>query len=42
MILHLQTGDVRYRVTHQPDKYDDPGEESGSRVDWFYDLELEG
>lgn len=34
-------GDVRYSVTHQPGKYDDPDEPSGTRIDWFYDLTLE-
>jgi hypothetical protein len=46
-------GDVTYRVTHQPDKYAAEGDDStpvtdelyaagDTRVDWFYDLELEG
>lgn len=36
--IHTIDGDVTYRMTHQPDKYDDPAEPSGSRVDWFYDM----
>lgn len=38
--LKLADGDVRYRVVHQPDKYDDEAGPSGKRVDWFYDLAL--
>lgn len=34
-------GPVRYRVTHQPGKYDDEAEPGGTRVDWFFGLELE-
>jgi hypothetical protein len=45
-------GELRYRVVHQPDKYADPGEDDTpvtddvyatgqTRVDHFYDLELE-
>lgn len=47
LVLHLVDGDVRYRVVHQPDKYDDEtGEPSDSpgdpttHVDHFYDAEL--
>jgi len=52
IVLKTVDGDVRYRVTRQPDKYDG-GPESGigsptdavgdpeTSVDWFYDLELE-
>lgn len=32
MTFHFQSGDVSYRVIHQPDKYVDS-------VDWFYQLE---
>lgn len=42
IVLHTVDGDLRYRVVHQPGKYDDPAEPSGKRVDWFFDLELEG
>ena len=38
--LKTVDGDVRFKVTAQPDKYDDDTEASGKRVDWFYDLEL--
>lgn len=52
LVLKTVDGDVRYRVVHQPDKYtdgDDPAEpataeayaQGRTRVDWFYDLELE-
>lgn len=48
-VFHTVDGDVRFKVTHQPDKYvagDDDTEkvtkehyDSGNtRVDWFYDL----
>jgi hypothetical protein len=51
--LHTINGDVRYVVTHQPDKYADPGDDDtpvtdavytsgATRVDWFYELKLEG
>lgn len=51
IIFRTVDGDVRYRVTHQPDKYladgadDDPVTPEDyaagrTRVDWFYDLEL--
>jgi hypothetical protein len=47
LVLHLADGDVRYRVVHQPDKYDDEtGEPSDqpadptTHVDWFYVAEL--
>lgn len=53
VVFHTVDGDVRYRVTHNPDKYvdgdDDEAEvtpdiyEAGqTRVDWFFDLEREG
>lgn len=42
VVLHCTDGDVRYRVTAQPGKYPDPDEPSGSRIDWFYTLKLEG
>lgn len=53
VVVHTTDGDVTYRVTHQPDKYvdgDDPAEPvtdeiyaaGGTRVDWFYGVELEG
>lgn len=53
VVVHAEDGDVTYRVTHQPDKYvdgDDPDEPvtdeiyaaGGTRVDWFYGVELEG
>lgn len=48
-ILHMIDGDYRYRVTHQPDKYDDETGEVAERagdptthVDWFFVAELEG
>jgi hypothetical protein len=52
IVLHDIDGDVRYRVTHQPDKYADnaPDDEpvtddiyaaGETRVDWFYDATLE-
>jgi len=40
-------GDVRYKVVHQPDKYDDNGDptdvagDPSTYVDWFYGLELD-
>jgi hypothetical protein len=49
LVLHTVDGDIRYRVTRQPDKYNEPeplagkqrdGEApTGTRVDWFYRLE---
>lgn len=42
LVLHTVDGDIRYLVAHQPGKYDDPSEPSGKRVDWFFDLKLEG
>lgn len=52
LVIHTTDGDVRYRVVQQPDKYvdsDDPKEKvtdekyaaGETRVDWFYDCELE-
>jgi hypothetical protein len=52
IIIHTISGDVRYKITHQPDKYAESGDDdtkvtdehyvSGdTRVDWFYDLKLE-
>jgi hypothetical protein len=49
--IHTVGGDVKYKVTHQPDKYASKGDDStqvtekiysagDTRVDWFYDLEL--
>lgn len=49
---HLTIAGVRYRVTHQPDKYAAEGDDTtkvtkalygqgATRVDWFYDLERE-
>jgi hypothetical protein len=51
--FHTVDGVVEYRVTHQPDKYADPGDDTtpvttgayeagATRVDHFYRLELEG
>jgi len=51
IVLHTIDGDVRYRVTHQPDKYADGAPDvepvtdavyaaGDTRVDWFYDAEL--
>jgi len=53
IVLKGMDGDLRYRVTHQPDKYAEQGDDdtpvtdevyaSGeTRVDHFYDLALEG
>jgi hypothetical protein len=53
IILKTTDGDVRYRVTHQPDKYVDGGKDTdkvttehyeagNTRVDHFFDLKLEG
>ena len=52
IILRTVDGDLRYRVTHQPDKYAEHGDDSTpvtdsmyaageTRVDWFYDIDLE-
>lgn len=52
IVFHTLDGDVRYRVTKQPDKFvegDDPAApvtpeiyaEGNTRVDHFYELELE-
>jgi len=48
IILKTVDGDVRYRVVHNPDKYDDetgePTDNAGdptTHVDWFYGLELD-
>lgn len=40
IVIKTVDGDVRFKVTSQPDKYDDERQPSGKRVDWFYDLEL--
>lgn len=43
LVFHMVDGDYRYRVVHQPDKYDDetgePTDNAGdptTHVDWFY------
>lgn len=48
LILHTVTGDYRYKVVHQPDKYYadgvTPGAPAGDPtavVDWYYDADLE-
>lgn len=52
LVLKCVDGDVRYSITHQPDKYADEGTDKtpvtdlvyaagDTRVDWFYDLKLE-
>jgi len=52
IVIKALDGDVRYTVTHQPDKYAVDGDDStpvtdevyaagGTRVDWFYDIDLE-
>jgi hypothetical protein len=52
IVLDTVDGEVRYRVVHQPDKYVDGGgdedevtpdiyADGATRVDWFYDVELE-
>lgn len=52
LVVRTLDGDVRYRVTHQPDKYADPGDDDtpvtddvyaagATRVDHFYGLALE-
>jgi hypothetical protein len=51
IVVKTIDGDVRYRVTRQPDKYVADGDDNttvtpeiyatgNTRVDWFYDLEL--
>jgi hypothetical protein len=51
VVFHFLDGDVRYEVTHQPDKYADPGDDETpvtekvykagkTRVDHFYGLKL--
>lgn len=51
IILHTADGDVTWVVTHQPDKYADPGDDStpvtdevyqsgATRVDYFYDVQV--
>lgn len=51
IVIHTVDGDVRYRVTHQPDKYAEHGDDDtevspdmydsgATRVDWFYVGEL--
>jgi hypothetical protein len=53
LVLHIIDGDLRYRVTHQPDKYAADGADTtpvtdamyaagATRVDHFYGVELEG
>ena len=53
IVLKTIDGDVRYRVTHQPDKYVDGNDAAelvtdekyaagDTRVDWFYGVALEG
>lgn len=39
LVFHTMTGDIRYRVVHQPDVHEDQAEPSGRRVDHFYGLE---
>lgn len=50
LVIHAVDGDVRYLVTHQPDKYVADGDDEtpmnrehytagNSRVDWYYGLE---
>lgn len=52
IVFHLMDGDVRYKVTHQPDKYvasgtdstkmtDDKYGDGDSRVDLFYGLKFD-
>jgi hypothetical protein len=52
LTIHTVDGDLRYKVTHQPDKYAAEGDDrtpvtgelytaGATRVDWFYELELE-
>jgi hypothetical protein len=46
LVLHMQSGDYRYKVVHQPDKYDASGKPTDvtgdptTTVDWFYDADL--
>lgn len=51
-VIHALGGDVRYRITHQPDKYVADGDDDtpvstedyaagNTRVDWFYSLARE-
>lgn len=52
LVLHTETGDFRYRVVRQPDKYSGVIEDGGEPTDatgdpraevrWFYDADLEG
>lgn len=53
LIIKTATGDVRYTITRQPDKYVDSDDDQlqvtpeiyadgATRVDWVYDLQLEG
>jgi hypothetical protein len=48
LVLKCVDGEVRYRVTRQPDKYGEDGKPSSlagdptSSVDWFYELQKEG
>ena len=42
IVLYIVDGDHRYFITHQPDKYDDDQEPSGTRVDHFYIVQREG
>lgn len=51
IIIHADGGDIRYRVTHQPDKYHVDADDAevtkqayragDTRVDWFYIAQLE-
>lgn len=48
LLLHMADGDYRYRVVHQPGKYDDEtgdialrGGDPTTHVDWFYVVELD-
>lgn len=52
LVFRTLDGDFRYRVTHQPDKYADPGDDDipvtaevyasgATRVDHFYGLQLD-
>lgn len=53
IVFKTTDGDIRYRVSHQPDKYVEGGSDrdevtpeiyaaGATRVDWFFDLELAG
>lgn len=48
IVLHMLSGDFRYEVVHQPDKYDASGAPTNAAgdpdtvVDWFYDADLIG